>query len=178
MSEVIRIVYATKSWDGVDPAIVENARIRGTLVDHYMSTYIRDGSVIIEGESADVTNRIKVAHYFYESLFFAMPAEAQVIVYSLTDGVAGTMDVWVDHKIIVDIKSTYSIEHSWVLQLGAYAEYAPIAPERAGIIHISPKTYKNGGKWLEYDVERCRRYWRNAVAWWKESQTLKTAMKR
>src|SRR6266704_119705 len=140
VSEVIRIVYATKSWDGVDPAIVENARIRGTLVDHYMSTYIRDGSVIIEGESADVTNRIKVAHYFYESLFFAMPAEAQVIVYSLADGVAGTMDVWVDRRIIVDFKSTYSIEHSWVLQLGAYAEYAPVAPERAGIIHISPKT--------------------------------------
>jgi len=141
-----------------------------------MSAYIRDGTVVIEGESADVTNRIKVAHYLLETYFFAMPAEAQVIVHSLADGVAGTMDVWVDRRIVVDIKSTYSIEHSWVLQLGAYAEYAPVAPERAGIIHISPKTYKNGGQWIEYEVAECRRYWRQAVAWWKESQKLKNCV--
>src|SRR5439155_17906785 len=67
VSAVIATVYSTKSWDGVDPAIVENARIRGSLVDRYMSTYIRDGQVVIEGESADVTDRIKVAHYWYEA---------------------------------------------------------------------------------------------------------------
>ncbi len=174
VSEVISTVYAKKSWDGADPQVVENARERGVAVDRYLSQYIRDGAVTIEDESEDITNRVIVAHRLYEELFGGLLAESQVIVYSLDDMVAGTLDFLVDNCVIADLKNTYNPERSWTLQLGAYATYAPEPVKRAGIIHISPKVYKTGGIWIEYDVEGCKRYWQKAVSWWKDIQTLKT----
>jgi len=177
VTKVINTIYSPKSWDNADPAVVENARVRGEAVDRYISEYIREGRVQIEGESPDVQRRVVSAVAIFEEQFAGLPAESQVIVHSLEDGVAGMMDVWVNRKIVVDLKNTYSIEKSWILQIGAYAEYAPEPPERAGIIHINPKIYKNGGMWIEYDVGGCRRYYRKAVEWWKETQKFTTKQK-
>lgn len=175
VSSVIQTVYSTKSWDGVDPAVVENARIRGSAVDRYMTAYVRDSRLELSGdEGEDVQNRVRIAHRIWEEQFHGMPAEAQKIVYSLEDGVAGTMDFFVNRSIVVDLKSTYNLEKGVLLQIGAYVEYAPSEEiERAGIIHVSPKVYKDGGRWVEYSIPECLRYWRMAVSWWKETKSMK-----
>jgi hypothetical protein len=173
VSSVISTVYNLKSWDGVDPAVVENARVRGSAVDAYMASYVRNQRLEILNELADVTERVVIAHRVWEQEFHGLPAEPQLIVYSLEDGVAGTMDFFVDRRVVVDLKNTYSKERGWILQLGSYCDYAPTKAERAGIIHVSPKTYPKGGAWIEFDVAECRRYWRMAVSWWKETKTMK-----
>ena len=169
VSNIISTIYSTKSWDKADPEVVENARERGVAVDRHMSTYVREGTVTVDGESEDVLNRVIIAHRIYEEHFGGLQAESQKIVFSVEDGIAGTLDFWVDRKIIVDLKNTYSIEKSYILQIGAYAEYCPVAPKRCGVIHVSPKVYREGGRWIEYDGDTCRKYWRKAVQWWKES---------
>ena len=175
VSQVINTVFNLKSWDGVDPAIVENARIRGSAVDAYLTRYVRNQRLDILNELEDVTQRVVIAHRIWEQEFHGLPAEPQKIVYSLEDGIAGTMDFFVDNRIVVDLKNTYSLEKSVVLQLGAYVEYAPVdpPPSRCGIIHVSPKVYRNGGKWIEYDVAMCRTYWRAAVDWWQMAKMMK-----
>lgn len=172
VSKVINTVFNLKSWDGVDPAVVENARRRGSAVDKYLTQYVRDQRITILNELHEVTERVVAAHRIWEEQFHGLPVEPQLIVYSLEDCVAGTLDFYVDRRIVVDLKVTYSLERAWWLQLGAYSEYAPESPERAGVIHVSPKVHKKGGIWIEYDVEACRRYWRHAVTWWKLSQQI------
>ena len=172
VSHVISTIYSTKSWDGVDPAVVDNARRRGGSVDQYLSEYIRNGTVTIAGESDEVSQRICIAQSVFEDQFGGLAADSQRIVYSLDDGIAGTLDFWVDNRIVVDLKNTYSTEHSWVLQLGAYVTYAPKKPERCGVIHVSPKVYKEGGRWIEYDPVSCSLIWKDAVYWWKRTRNL------
>lgn len=172
VSEVIRVVYAAKSWNGVDPAVVEHARLRGSAVDRYISEYVQRGSIHIAGESSEVCERVVIAQRLFEREFSGLPAEPQRIVHNLDDGVAGTIDLWVDNRFLVDLKCTYSTEHSWVLQLGAYATYAPSVPERIGVIHVSPKVYADGGRWIEYDPVACRAIWNDAVYWWKRTKNL------
>lgn len=173
VSRVIDTVFATKSWEGAKTEVVDNARYRGQVIDRYMTEYVRSSKLTVEDDDPDIINRLTVAHRIWESEFHGLPAKTQKIVFNLKDGVAGTMDFWVDQRIIADLKVTYNVEKKWILQLGAYAEYAPEEPERAGIIHVSPKVYKTGGIWMEYDVAACRRYWRKAVEWWEESKSMK-----
>lgn len=170
VSHLTQVVYSTKSWDGVDPAIVENARRRGEAIDKYMADYVRYRTVTVSDESSDVVDRLILAHRLWESLFGGRPAEVQKIVFNLDDGIAGTMDFYVEPSIVVDLKCTYYSETAWILQLGAYAEYSNA--ERCGIIHVSPKVYREGARWLEYDPVLCREYFRKAVAWWKETKAM------
>lgn len=176
VSDVIRTVFSTKSWDGVDPAVVENARIRGSKIDRYMAEYVREGRVTIDGESSDVVERLVIAHRIWEQEFHGLKAEAQKIVYSLEDMIAGTLDFFVDGRILVDLKCTYNLEASYILQLGAYASMSPVPVERAGIIHVSPKVYDAGGAWVEYNMAACMHYWDQAKKWWLASRDMaKTA---
>jgi hypothetical protein len=179
VSKVIQTVYSTKSWDGVKPEIIEKAAFRGKTVDKYFSEFVNKGTVDVpRGEDdleRDIENRIYIACNLFDQEFCGLKAEAQKIVYNLEDGIAGTMDAWVGDRIVVDLKSTYNAEKSWILQLGAYADYAPGLVERIGIIHISPKVYSSGGVWMEYNVDACRTYWRDAVAWWKKTCVMAKA---
>src|SRR5689334_16378664 len=83
VSEIISVIYSTKSWDGVKPEIVENARIRGVAVDGYLSAYIRQGTVTVEGASQEIRDRTMIACRIFEEQFPGLPAESQKIVYSL-----------------------------------------------------------------------------------------------
>lgn len=175
VSHVIQRVYSTKSWDGVDPAVVENARRRGDAVDGYMARYVREQRVVIAaGERSDVVERLVVAHRVWETNFSGMQAESQKIVFSVEDEVAGTMDFHIP-GIVVDLKCTYYTEVAWILQLGAYGEYSQ--SDRGGIIHVSPKTYPEGGRWLEYDMDVCKGYWRQALAWWKQTKSMEAIVR-
>jgi hypothetical protein len=170
VSRVIETVYSAKSWDGVKPEVVENARDRGIAVDRYMAEYIRTSLIRIEpDESPEVRDRVIAAHRIWEEEFSGLPAVSQKIVYSLQDGIAGTMDFWVDQSIVVDLKCTYKPEKAWILQLGAYANYCQEPPRRMGVIHVT----KDGGTWIEYNVMSCAAYWRQGVSWWRTTNEMK-----
>lgn len=175
VSNVIRTVYNKKSWDGVEEAVIENARIRGSRVDQYFADYLRTGYVEIpEGERIDVIERMVIAHRIFEGTYADRKSgRSQVIVYSLEDGIAGTADIVVDDHIVVDLKATYSPEVSWILQIGAYATYLPA--DEAAIIHASPKFYKKigGGKLIKYNADYAKQLWASAVKWWHEINEVK-----
>lgn len=162
VSSVIRRVYAYKDWSVIDPDVLENARVRGMLVDQLLAQYVSTGSLDTVAP-AQVAERLRAAHQVWESMFSGLFVEPQKILFSLEDGVAGTVDFSIEDDIIADLKCTWSVEPSWILQLGAYAELS--GARRAGIIHVN----KSGGRWLEYDTTACRLYWRRALSWWRDS---------
>lgn len=176
VTTVVKRICSDKSWDGVDPATVEHARQRGSAVDKYMEQYVRDRRLTLVREASDVVERVKIAHKVWESLFGGGMAETQKVVFNLSDGIAGRMDFWIENQIVADLKCTYYSEFDWVLQIGAYGEYADA--KQGGVIHISPKVYSDGGRWLNYDMEKCREYWRQAVAWWKTTEEIRLFAKK
>jgi hypothetical protein len=169
VSAIIRTVYSPKSWDGVDPDVVEKARDRGERVDKYLSAYVGAGNVIIPyGESDDVKERFEIAARLWDQAYpNGIAVHVQHIVYSEEDGIAGTADFLVDGETIVDLKNTYRPEHSWKLQIGAYSAYS--GATNARVLHISPKVHPSGGTWLKYNVADCKAIWQDAVKWYKRT---------
>lgn len=179
VSKVIKQVYAKKSWDGVDESIIENARERGSLVDDYVATYMRTGVVEMpEGERQDVVDRVVIAQGLIEEHYpDRVNCEPQKIVYDLNIGIAGCADLPIDDSVI-DLKCTYSPEVDWAFQIGAYADMGNFA--NCAILHVSPKFYKDsvGGRLLRYDVEQCKGWWREAVAWYLRTKEIESAQKK
>lgn len=175
VSRVISQIFPKKSWDGVDKAVVEHARIRGERVDAYACEYIRTGNVAIQpGEWKEVRDRVDIVCDWIDATK-ADRIETQQIAYSEKDGVASTkdFDVWVGGSLtIIDLKNTYQAESSWKLQLGCQAAYSG---DVSGlfVLHVSPSVYgKKGCRLLPYDLDECSELWKRAVEWYKAMKTL------
>ena len=175
VSKVIQTVYSTKSWDGVDPAVVENARVRGEMVDAALAEYVSTGAVSMTA-TADVTERLEIAvrlwDKYRDSCKLTGDIRSQHILYSVEYGIAGTADFTHDGAHILDLKTTYNTELSWGLQIGAYAFMLNGMTKQeirsASIIHISPKVYKDaGGVIIPCDVDQCVTQWIEALIFWK-----------
>lgn len=179
VSSIIKKVYNAKSWDGVAEDVIDNARVRGLIVDKYMSEYINTGVVEMpEGERQDVVDRVVIAHRLLEANYGdRIEAQVQHIVYNEDFGIAGTPDFIIDGEV-VDLKVTYSPEVDWALQIGAYAFMGGC--KKASIIHVSPSFYKTsgGGRLITYDVEQCKRWWFMAREWWEETTRMESAAKK
>lgn len=179
VTTVVKAVYNKKSWDGVDESVVENARERGIKVDDYIAEYMTTGVVTMpEGERQDVVDRVIIAHKLIEENYGnRISCEPQKIVYNLDLGIAGMCDLPIDNEV-VDLKVTYSPEVDWAFQIGAYAEMGDYAS--CAILHISPRFYKDtvGGRLLRYDVEQCKGWWREAVAWWLRTKEIENAQRK
>ena len=175
VSAVIRTVYSPKSWDGVDPDVVDRARVRGEAVDKYLSAYIANGNVVVPyGESDDVKERFEIAARLWDKAYpNGIAVQVQPIVYSEEDGIAGTADFIVDGETVVDLKNTYRPEHSWKLQIGAYSAYS--GARNARVLHVSPKVHPGGGVWLPYNVVDCKAIWQDAVKWYKRTLEMEHA---
>jgi hypothetical protein len=179
VSRVIEAVYPKKSFDGADPAVIENARERGSRVDAYMSEYLRTGNVTTaEDERPDVRERLDILIGWFDVNIGAVHVDCQQIV---TDGnVAGMPDfgfTWNGVRRLIDLKCTSAPEKAWALQLGAYATLAETTEPGYSVgvcevLHISPKRYKSGVKLIQYDPMIVRRQWRDAVAWYRTMQEL------
>ena len=175
---VSRVIDAVlkKSWDGVDPATVENAAERGRRVEQYATTLFRDGYVEMPvGERTDVEERMEVVYRWWERHRPRLLA-AQEVVWSEDDGVAGTLDFILEMddgvlEWLVDMKCTAQPEASWALQVGAYCELSRHSGPSA-VLHINPK-YKEGYIWRVYDTAQVKRQWRAALAWFKVLTELK-----
>lgn len=180
VSQVIKIVYAKKSWDGVDEAIIENARARGTAVDDYVAEYIRTGRVSMPaGEREDVIERVTIAVDLLEKHYGQRrKAEAQKIVYDADRGVAGCADIVIDDEEVVDLKATYQPEADWMLQIGGYAWLGKYS--KSAILHVSPKFYKKeqcGGKLLRYSTTSAAFWFHDALQWFEKTKELEREFK-
>ena len=159
VTHAVNSVYPRKSFDGVDPAVVEHARERGVRVDGYLTQYVTTGHVVRPaGEWKEVDDRLERCIDWWDKNVNGQRVECQKILYSERDGIAGTADFVFDGYVL-DLKNTAQPEASWALQFGAYGEYADA--HRVAALHST----KDSCRLIEYDAAECRELWREAMRW-------------
>lgn len=169
VSEVIRTLYPT-DYSMVDPAILENARTRGVLVDRYFCEYLKTGKVEVPwDERDDVKERLKILIPWWDRSGMEI-CDVQQIVFSKQDGVAGTLDIAVITKEgkagVLDLKAVSSLQKSYQLQLGAYLSYS--GADEAGIVHVT----KDKCRLVNYDSDTCKRQWKAIITAFNVIQEL------
>ncbi len=170
------------SYDGIDPVVLEIARLRGTFVDTYFSEWLiaaplsmlsrqevkemiapqfpQDG----EKHAEDTVTRIERLLDWWTGKGWKATG-VQKTVYSDIHKIAGTMDVRTD-GLIADVKCVSSLQPNYSLQLGAYSTYD--AASSVAIIHVT----KDKVRLVEYDNAKCRNQWINGLVWWQSKQEL------
>ncbi len=166
VTRVIRETWPIKpSWDQVDPAVIENARDRGIVVDELFSAWL-NGTLdrIPAGTREDARDRFLALTEWWSH----GTAKAQVIL--ADDEIAGQADI-VLPTAIYDLKNTAQIESTYSLQLGAYAdlyekEHGRL-PDALGVIHVThPKGKSVSIKVIHFDVAIAVSEWRLLRQFW------------
>lgn len=180
MSKVKRTLLP-EDYSGVDPTVLECARLRGVFVDTYFCEWLASSGNVVDLQTVqdmieqefpvdgskhalDTVTRIKRVLDWWASSDFSFKA-AQKIVYDERDGIAGTLDLDLDGWIL-DIKAVSSLQPNYRLQLGAYGLYHP-EDKQMGILHVT----KDKVRLVEYPRE-CRIEWKAAVCWYRTLNTL------
>src|SRR5881396_3277268 len=144
------------AYEGVVPAVLEHARIRGERVDAYFSEYLRSGTVTLNaGEWQEVLSYLeKLINWWDKQNLHA--TEVQKIVYSESDGIAGTLDIRTSDAIL-DIKCVFTLQSNYGLQLGGYLYMLRNGQStpNAGVIHVT----KNGVRLVDYPAAKCAEQW-------------------
>ncbi len=166
VTTVIRSVWPLKpSWDGVDMAVIENARDRGIVVDELLTGWLNGTLSAIPAETRmDAVER-------FQALTSWWPygaAQAQVIL--TDDEIAGQADI-VLPAAIYDLKNTAQIESTYGLQLGGYAELFEkqhgYLPDELGVIHVTqPKDKPVSIKVVKFEVATAVSEWRILRQFW------------
>ncbi len=173
---VSRVIDAVmkKSFEGVSPEVLANAAERGRKTEDYCTEILKTGGCSMPaGERKDVEDRVTAFYGWYTTIRPAF-IDAQRIVSSEADGVAGCLDFLLAiqrSRTIVDLKCTSQPEKTWALQLGGYATYTE-GVEACAILHLNPK-YKNGWIWRAYDPLIVKSQWASALNWYKTLVGLK-----
>ena len=174
-----------EDYSGIDPVTLEVARLRGIFVDTYFSEWMTDPTGVLnltdayiimaeqfprerEKNAEDTIHRIEMLLKWW--LNMGMKAAAvQQIVYSETDGIAGTFDLATE-DLILDLKCVSKLQPNYGLQLGAYSVMDPQAfPLRdVGIIHVT----KDKVKLVKYKTRQCRDQWKACLGWYKTLSEL------
>lgn len=167
VSSVTESVLPT-DWTKIPRDVLDNAKDRGVTVDAWFCEYLRTGTVNLP------VPRVKDREEYLERLIAwwnksGLEADTiQEAVFSLDDGVAGTLDFRCGDTI-VDLKCVASLRPAYELQLGSYVHYHPDAKVRkAAILHVT----KTGVKLVPYDAHRAVERWKTAVSWWRVKQQL------
>lgn len=173
VSKVIRETWPVKpSWDGVDPAVIENARDRGVEVDTLFSSWI-NGTLrsIPAGTREDAKERFQALMAWWGNS--RPPTTAQVIL--ADEEIAGTCDLAgnvgaMAGAYILDLKNTAAVEKTYSFQLGAYAELYQKqygALPNVGVIHVTQAKGKPVSvKLLDFDSSVCVSEWRLLREFW------------
>lgn len=176
VTSIIRECYPiAKNFDGADPAVLENARVRGVAVDTYFTEYLKTGAVTIPvGETEDVKERIVAVVEWWESEK-RCAAEPQML---LTDGeIAGTCD-WMlaETGQIWDMKNVSKLDSSYPIQVAAYcqlfeAQYG-LQAHGGSLLHVSRISGKVRVKAVPIDMEQAMNDWFTIRRYWKLKQRL------
>lgn len=144
LASVSRVIKSTwpipPDFSKADPAVLENARDRGIVVDSLFSAYV-NGTLdrIPRGTRQDAVLLFYKVRRWWDGRKHEN-ARAQVIL--ADNEIAGTCDI-LDGDSIYDLKATYNVEKIYPLQLAAYAElhFATFQKPAAklGIIHVTER---------------------------------------
>ncbi len=163
VSSVLRSTWPiAPDFSKADPAVLDNAKDRGIVVDALFSAYV-NGTLthIPAGTRSDAVALFMKLRKWWDNRPERYLAKAQVIL--ADDEIAGTCDIQTP-ELILDIKATYNVEPVYSIQLGAYASLQGDQPE-IGILHVTerfpePKLIVlNTGDCL-HDWEILRSMWR------------------
>ncbi len=167
VSKVIREVWPDKpSWEGVDMAVVENARERGVECDDLFSRWINGTLDNMNGYRQDAVDRFTALTAFWSNEP-KPPARAQIIL--ADHSIAGTADLIIGggewDAEIWDVKNTSKIEATYSFQVGAYCELYKeqygVLPKRAGVLHVTqPKGGQARVREVKYSIETIVSEWR------------------
>lgn len=144
LQSVTRIIRETwplkKDFEAADPAVLEHARDRGIRVDKYVSAFVAGGGVRIPaGEWQEVVELVQKFVPWWSEIGKGK-AKAQVLLHD--EEIAGTCDI-VQGGSIWDLKTTYSLEPTYALQVGIYGllyqSMYGCQPEELGIIQVTKR---------------------------------------
>lgn len=163
VSAVIKSTWPIPAdYSKADPAVLEHARDRGSRVDAYFTEYLNTGAVTIQaGEWTEVLDLLEKLVVWWDAnlSFRSSQAKSQVILHD--DRIAGTCDVLAAFGLY-DLKTTYNIESTYHLQVGAYADlYLSMTgqePPEIGIIHVTRRYAQP--KLIPLDLQQCLHDWR------------------
>jgi hypothetical protein len=171
VTKVVRETWPVKpSWDGVDQAVIDNARDRGVEVDALFSGWI-NGTLrsIPAGTREDAKERFQALRAWWAgSQFTGLPCSAQVIL--ADDEIAGQSDV-IPGGWILDLKNTAAIESTYSMQLGGYADLYEKQhgrlPSGLGVIHVTQAKDKPVSvKLVQFEVMTAVSEWRLLRQFW------------
>lgn len=173
VTKVIREAWPIKpSWDGVDPAVIDNARDRGVEVDTLFSGWLNGTlKAIPAGTREDAKERFLALVSWWSGLTVTSKPGAQLLL--CDDEIAGTCDVNVNIgglPHVWDLKNTAQIESTYSMQLGAYAELYEKkygALPSVGVIHVTqPKDKPVSVKLVKFDATVAVSEWRLLRQFW------------
>lgn len=172
------------SYNMDDPRIatnVENARIRGILVDRYFAEYLTTGTVrLAVGERQDVKDLLGMLCDWWckHPEFYEQEWECQV---KLHDGhIAGTCDL-LSPAMCLELKVVYEVQATYGIQLGGYIELNDIQLARHGIGLLGQHwrdigvilVNKRNVRWVPYEADQCVADWKRTKAMWQMKNRLK-----
>jgi hypothetical protein len=174
VTKVIRETWPIKpSWDGVDMAVVENARDRGIEVDLLFCSWLSGTLTAIPlGTRTDALDRFAALRTWWNKFKVTSVPNTQLIL--ADDEIAGTCDLAVNVNglpWIFDLKNTSQLETTHSIQLGAYgelyrAQYG-VLPAGLGVIHVTqPKDKPASVKVFEYEVGTALSDWQLVRQMW------------
>ncbi len=180
VSKVIKALMPA-DYAGIDPIVLEIARLRGVFVDRFISDWLIDQNDVLpleavrelttplfprDGElhAADTIHRIEMFCDWWIGKGWKATG-VQKIVYNDMHRVAGTLDLRTD-GLVADIKCVSSLQPNYALQLGAYSMYD--AASSVAIIHVT----KDKVRLVEYDNQKCQAQWLNGLVWWQTAKEL------
>lgn len=172
VSKVLRSTWPIPpDFSKADPAVIENARDRGVVTDSLFSQYVMGGlDRIPRGTRQDSVELFFKVRRWWDNRKHGN-VRSQVIL--ADQEIAGTCDI-LDDDTIWDLKSTYSLEATYRLQLAAYGELffhtfgQPV--KQLGIIHVT-KRYAEP-KIVKLDLAEVMLQWATVRQMWRLVRTL------
>ena len=181
LTSVSHVIYTVfpRSFDGIDPAVLDYAQIRGIIVDEKFCELLETDNVTLDPEQipdmqnpsnggnlyTEVKERIEKLCDWWSKQSYDV-AETQKIVHS--DEIAGTLDILTTGGVIIDLKCTSSLSPQYALQLGAYAAMLNGVVRDVAILH----SQKTRVSLKRYDLNQCRADWNTALAWYRTMERL------
>lgn len=156
-------------YSGINPAVLENARLRGQFVDEKFCQWLDTGTVTIDaGVQADWLDRLERLVTWWERSGLTC-IQTQKVLMDDTKQYVGICDFVVTRNglpAILDLKNTSKVEPTHRLQLGAYCEFDRC--DAAGILHVT----KDNVRLVELAAYQCREDWRTVKAAYEVVQRL------
>lgn len=173
VTKILRSCWPVKpDFAAADPAVLENARQRGSDLDALLSAYVSGSLTCIPaGTREDVKDLFLKTQPWFDDAMSKFGLRSQVAV---TDGeIAGILDFCADGPVVIlDLKGVHTLEAYYEIQVGGYIDLYEKQYRRqvevAGILHITARFSKP--RWIPLDVDECRRDWRIVRQTWEMAQ--------